>query len=124
MATEEVKEVKEEVTSNANTTKEETVVKNPIDINISEDTQQSIVTTIKNFFSKYASGNSTYKLLFYSVLILVVFVSAVLSYFGVITTDSFKDILDTFLNIFSEPESAVESVSYFMDKTNLQYFIG
>ena len=107
--------VHEEVTI----TSKETEVKTPIDVTISESTQKSIVSKIKTFFEKYVSGNSTYKLMFFCVLVLLVLVSAFASYFGYITPETFKGILDTFLNLFSEPETSVETVSYL---TGITYF--
>lgn len=112
--------IKEEVATNE--VKEETTTeKKPIDINISEKSQKGIVSFIKKLFEKYVSGNSTYKLLFFALLLVLVLLAAFLSYSGFITADTFKDILDIFLNLFSEPESTVESVSYLVDKVN---FIG
>lgn len=113
-------EIKKEVATNE--VKEETTTeKKPIDINISENTQKGIVSYIKKLFENYVSGNSTYKLLFFALLLVLVLLAAFLSYSGFITADTFKDILDIFLNLFSEPESTVESVSYLVDKVN---FIG
>lgn len=111
------KKKKEETVVEESKTETTTTEKTPIDITIDENTQ----SFIKGFFEKYVSGNSTYKSLFFFVLIIVVLAAAVLSYFGYITPDTFKGILDTFLNLFSEPESAVNTVSYLVDKVN---FIG
>lgn len=114
-------EIKNETTvhEEVNSTSKETEVKTPIDVTIDEKTQSGIIYAIKSFFNKFVSGNSTYKLVFFSVLILIVLCAAVLAYFGYITPETFKGVLDTFLNLFSEPENSVETVSYL---SNVSYF--
>lgn len=108
-------EIKSQDTNTETTTTQTT--KSPVDIELSENTKKNISNTIKTVFEKYLSNNNTYKLLFFSLLVIIVLAAAFLSYFDFITVDTFKSILDTFLNIFSDPDTTqttTQSVSQYL----------
>ena len=93
-------------TTSTITSQQDTVTKQPIDINIDKKTQNAINKVVNTIFEKYLSNNNTYKLLFFVLLLVLVIAAAFLSYFDFITVDTFKAIFDTFLNIFSDPTTS------------------
>ena len=102
-------------TTSTVTSQQDTVTKQPININIDEKTQSKIIKVVNTIYEKFFSENKNYKILFFGLLIFLVLAAAFLSYYDYITIDSFKAIFNTFLNIFSDPSisNTAETVSQF-----------